>query len=257
MLYHNATASDGVGFICDVGADVFTIRAYRLKDQGDEIVLTGEAVSPVLAGLSLGLVGPARTIQLSTLKATRQWFDHSNWVFEIDRMSLEFDEGRNLYAHTATCHETPHQFLRFTAKRLALFLTVPHVEADFLSSGITLVTDPRCPVVSNLEFTRFDATQHMHQTFPVLAITAPGTIAPDGWGSFTIEAKTASGEVYPHTLEVYLETTAGYLPKGRLELNGTANCKLSAQGLDAGDTIKLKAGFRYYSGKAEAMIGVA
>jgi len=256
MLYNNPVASDGFGFIIDVDAEILSIQAYRLKDPMENAGVDGETVSPALAGLELGGVGPVKTISLSTLKGTNQWFDHSNWVFEVDRLSMEVDEGRNLYANTSLSHETPQQFLRFTDKRVAAFLTVPHVEADFLSCGLTLVTDARCPVPANVDVVAFDKAQH-HRTFPEIALVSPGTIAPDATGVFTLTARTAGGDDYPYPLEVYLETTAGYLPKQRVVVNGAATFKLSALGLDTGDSIKVKAGFRHYSGKAEAIVEVS
>lgn len=51
---------------------------------------------------------------------------------------------------------------------------------------------------------------------------------------------------------IYLETTAGTLNRSRMNSAGTV--LLNTEGLNPGDSIKVKAGYKYWSGDAEAII---
>lgn len=65
------------------------------------------------------------------------------------------------------------------------------------------------------------------------------------------------GELWQGKTEVVLEATGGYLPLRRLPLtDGTRRFKVLTDGLETGDEIKIKAGWRYFSGEAEAVVKV-
>jgi hypothetical protein len=59
------------------------------------------------------------------------------------------------------------------------------------------------------------------------------------------------------TATVYLEALSGYLPKTRLSVTGQATFRVIALGLDAGDSIRIKAGFRHFPGATEKTITAA
>lgn len=63
---------------------------------------------------------------------------------------------------------------------------------------------------------------------------------------------------YQHAAEVYLEAVNGYLPKNRIMLdeNGHATFKAMSLGLEPGDTMRIKAGFRYNTGIADFTLHV-
>lgn len=260
MIYVNAKTNDGLGFFLTVEPETLVIQGFRLlpEDQaGHTQYAPGEAFHPLLAGFKIAHIGEAKVFQLAALKASNQWFDHSNWFFGVNPDTLDVLEGRNLYADTAITHEGAKEYsISARQQRPAFFLTVPHVGATFADCGITVICDKRLPLITENETVAYNPDEHMHKTFPVIQIEGAGEVAHDGFVALTISAKTTEGGVYPHPLEVYLEVTAGYLPKQRIEVNGSATCKVYALGLDAGDSIKLKAGFRFYSGKAEALIKV-
>lgn len=67
------------------------------------------------------------------------------------------------------------------------------------------------------------------------------------------------GELAPHAAEVYLEAVSGYLPHTRVFLNqdGFGKFRVLAFGIKDGETIRVKAGFRYQSGLAEIELGLS
>ena len=65
------------------------------------------------------------------------------------------------------------------------------------------------------------------------------------------------GSLHSGAAEIYFETTGGYLPLSRIVTNGQGTLSIKAQNMTLGQSLKVKAGFKYYPGKAECLITVA
>jgi hypothetical protein len=60
-----------------------------------------------------------------------------------------------------------------------------------------------------------------------------------------------------HDAEIFLEAVNGYLPKTRIKtVNGQASVPFMALGLVAGDSARVKAGFKYFSGASDVSIQI-
>ena len=98
------------------------------------------------------------------------------------------------------------------------------------------------------EFTRQiqSFTPYVQQQFVApITIAGPGTAQAGNAVTFQVVA--------PHAKQtIYLEATAGVLNRQRL--SGSGSVRLDTTGLDSGETIKLKAGYRYWPGDAEKQI---
>lgn len=86
-----------------------------------------------------------------------------------------------------------------------------------------------------------------YRAFPFIGIDGPSTVSPSNAVSLSV-TQAIPGAV------IYLQTTSGVLNKSRLSASGTV--QITAQGLDSGDQIKVKAGYRYWTGDAEHIINV-
>lgn len=83
------------------------------------------------------------------------------------------------------------------------------------------------------------------------------TVAPGGTVEITVQSVDGYGSPVAKSSTIYLEPVYGYLPKTRVVLNdGVAKFKLMALGLDAGDTLRVKAGFRFVPGLDDLSIAV-
>ena len=86
-----------------------------------------------------------------------------------------------------------------------------------------------------------------------------GTMFADGYVTFDIQlVREWYGDDVHTPAEVYLEAVNGYLPKTRLMLDehGHATFKFKALGLDAGDEMRVKAGFCFMPGITEAAVRI-
>lgn len=83
------------------------------------------------------------------------------------------------------------------------------------------------------------------------------SVEPDGLVSIGYKILNADGTISTTPAEIYFETTGGTLPLSRITSTGTGNVKVVAKDVEPGSTFKVKAGFKYYTGKSECKITVA
>jgi hypothetical protein len=95
-------------------------------------------------------------------------------------------------------------------------------------------------------------------TYPTLAMSAAPSMAPNELALVTVECRMPSGELRTDcNSEVFLEPVVGVLPKSRIKLvDGVGSFRVSSLGLEAGDTIRVKAGWRYAPGLGEVLISI-
>lgn len=92
---------------------------------------------------------------------------------------------------------------------------------------------------------------------PSIELTGPDTVTPDGYVSINAQV-VKDGAPLDYTGELVVEALAGYTPKTRvLAASGAATFKVAALGLDSGDTIRVKVGFKAVSGVADITLSVA
>ena len=197
------------------------------------------------------------TTSIEELWTHKQWKDASVWC-------LNFGPGTQprLYNFIAESFPTRRTFQNTTqlfglSSTISLF--VPYAEADFSDMHFTVfLSDKGERLVANIPFEE-KTREYMETRFrlflPVLTVSGPDTLAPDAQGEYTLRA-FLGGEICDQPLDVELEHVNGYLPKTRLRVRGEATFRASALGLLPGDTLKVKAGFRYWAAVAEKNIEV-
>ena len=125
--------------------------------------------------------------------------------------------------------------------------------------------NPELGCVTNMDLGPFlpeDQFDESSRTLlPTMALAGPSEMAANGVATFGVDiVDPATGAPYPHVpkpIEVHIESTAGYLPKRRVQtVDGSAFFKLHAIGLEPGDSIKIKVGWHNFTGAAEKIIKV-
>lgn len=112
------------------------------------------------------------------------------------------------------------------------------------------------------EFCAFEDYDEISRALlPTLALEGANLIAPNASISVVVKViNPVTLEPYfqvPRAIEIYLEATAGYLPRRRITAeNGQAVFDVHALHLQAGDAIKIKAGFWNFTGAAEHVVKV-
>jgi hypothetical protein len=96
-------------------------------------------------------------------------------------------------------------------------------------------------------FSDQEVLSYRNEIFPTLEIVGDDTMSVNSEKSYLISCSDPE-------IEIYLETTKGIINYSRV-YSGTS-ITLSSSNLSVGDEIKLKAGFKYWSGKTEKIINV-
>jgi len=200
-------------------------------------------------------------LDLDSTLGMAEWSDYGNWVFPLDNQGAPGTPFNRYIETTITKARTP-RLLQLKKVNCALQVYVPFGACDFSNCSFSIALHPDYGMVGNLdpgaEVTFAEVLKGASRAFPKLAISGPAEVAIDGSALLTLSLKTSSGTLIKDASpQVYLEQTAGYMPKCRVvPQDGKAQFKVMALGLDVGDTIRVKAGFRHYGGLAEHTLQV-
>jgi hypothetical protein len=112
---------------------------------------------------------------------------------------------------------------------------------------------------ADVERTDYSASAQVRELIllPGVQIAAPQACTPDGLVDVDVQVVDANDQPILRDAEIYLEAVNGYLPKTRVKtVDGKARVPFMAWGLVAGDSARIKAGFKYFSGAADAVIQI-
>jgi hypothetical protein len=103
------------------------------------------------------------------------------------------------------------------------------------------------PDSKNSFFSDEEVLSYRNEIFPTVEIVGDNTMSVNSEKNYVISCSDPE-------IEIYLETTKGIINYSRV-YSGTS-ITLSSSNLNVGDEIKLKAGFKYWSGKSEKIITI-
>jgi len=210
----------------------------------------------------------AVVLDIDAIQDRAEWSDHGNWLFPL---STPYSAGTaglplapfNRFPVSLASKMPAPRHLAVAGINLPLQVYVPFKTCDFTQCSFRLTLHPDYGLVGNLdpgpEHTAGEIPAIGRKALPSLRLNAPSALEPDA--SATVDVRVVNsrgrlvGDVAP---EVYLETTGGYLPQRRVQVeNGTGAFRIMALGLEPGERFRIKAGFPHFSGVAEAEIAVA
>ena len=190
-----------------------------------------------------------------------EWTDYGNWVFPLDQEGTPGTPFNRYIDSKASRVRTP-RLLALKGINCALQVYVPFAAGDFDGCSFSLTLNPDYGLIGNLdpgtETTYEEVLKGAGQAFPKLVLSGPDSIPADGSVSLTLAVTDWAGNpVDDAAPEVFLKSIGGYLPQQRaVPIAGTAEVRVMALGLVAGESIRVKAGFRHVSGLAEHALAV-
>lgn len=184
------------------------------------------------------------------------------YVFPVDKQ-FQALAPFNAFAQTFAMKREPRTYRLMGESEWPIIMTLPYPGAPFTEASFVVRNRSDMAFVSNLEGWSVVADRPENGgiigTLPSIKLSQEAVTLPAG-GTATIDAtvidsdgtKRAEGS---HT--IHLEETGGFIPLRRVKTtNGEATFRVSAMGMLAGDTFKVKAGYRNYSGCAEVTVKV-
>lgn len=194
-----------------------------------------------------------------------EFTDRSNfaWVFKSPAGELEMPRNRVL--DTVITKAGTRRYLHTISRSIVAQLIAPFggepLDSEFNSLMFLYNKDIgyRC----NLPVTELTQTQlhdHTGGWAPManIAITGEDCVKAGELVDLHLKLGWEDGTDLKYPATVFLETTAGYLPKRRITLNanGEGAFKVRATDLVAGDSFKIKVGWKHYSGVCEHLLTV-
>jgi len=199
------------------------------------------------------------------------WSDHATWAFNATRdgrLSMPF----NRYLATQASREHRHMLMIARKEINLMMLHVPFARQDFSNCVFVLKYNPAFGCIHNflnhrtmpptgmsLGANDLEPLYGFKALFASLRLSGPDTIEAGHTATYSIEMFSKNTDTLVDDVEtkVYLECNAGYLPQRQVDIShGIGSFPLMALGLNAGDKIKLKVGWRNYSGVDEKIVTI-
>lgn len=216
-----------------------------------------------------------RTINLDTLRSRPDFGDHA--LFTIyDKVCMDgnnvcapvFDNISNLYAATVATKMDPGAYHRSVLQLFPMAaIYVPFADSPISDWAIAINCGPEDSELN--EITLGDGIKRQNGVtipttgelivFPVVKFDdASAVVAPNGEVQVTFHLEAADGSTITGIeADVYLDMTGGYLTKKRIRTSGgQGSVVFRAHGLQSGDVVKIKCGFKYFSGTDDFMVTV-
>jgi hypothetical protein len=199
------------------------------------------------------------------------WSDYAVWSFNAGsdgRLAMPF----NRYLATQPSREHRYALTMARQEETLLTLVVPFAQQDFSTCAFILKYNAALGCIHNFAANRVmpvvgpgapppdhEQLYGVKALLPSLRLIGPDTIPAGQAADYAVEIYSRNTDMLVDDTEVqvYLESSCGYLPRRRVTLsNGSAGFPLMALGLTAGDQIKLKVGWRNYSGVDEKIVTI-
>ena len=208
-----------------------------------------------------------RTINLDTLRSRPDFGDHALFTIydkvcaDSDKVSeAVFDNVSNLYALTAATKMDSGAYHRSVLQIFPMAaIYVPFADSPIRDWAIAINCGSEDSELNKITFSNGIECQDGVTipttgeliVFPVVKFdSASAVVAPNGEVQIAFHLETADGSTITSIeADVYLDMTGGYLAKKRVRTSGGKGFVLfRADGLQSGDVVKIKCGFKHFSG---------
>ena len=222
----------------------------------------------VVAGFSIGDVPyqavAGQVFDYKVLQNNRGWSDRQSFMTGYRWAEKRLIDPLPLYVYTLSTRFTaPEAVGHVWNGNFLMGFNVPFADSTFDECFLTVNLHPTlggCVVqgldAQDIEQTGYQsAAQVREMQFPDLKVVAPTSVKAGDPVVFSIQMLDGIGDASTRDAEVFLENINGYLPVSRRQTqSGTTTATVLTTGLAPGDTVRLKAGFKFYPGCADAQV---
>ena len=199
------------------------------------------------------------------LRAGRDWSERQAYLAGFDWSAGRFRSPVPLSTFTMPTRFSATQASRHVWNGSFLVgLNVPFADSSFDECFITVnlgLGACECLVAGlaheDIEETMYQNSGYVREmVFPSVLVNADApTVKAGEPASFSLQMVDGLGNPITHDADLYLETVNGFLPvTRRTSQGGKAVATVLTTGMQAGDVVRLKAGFKFYPGAADAEV---
>jgi len=210
-------------------------------------------------GTTYGWIGSWR-LRWSALVQRGDWSEHGIWIVPVARQDCRLLAPFNATVDSMAGRWSRPELLARRGWQSLLTLFVPHRAALPADCVIAVNAHPDHPpritalVAMTAQFG--GVAEAAAGTLPQIVLLPPPSVAAGTSVDIPLQVRSG-GQPLVAPCDLYLEASAGYLPRRRQVVNGGVGLlRFSALGLDAGDSVHLKAGWKFWPGAAEADIAI-
>lgn len=229
----------------------------------------GATVDPALSG--------RQVIALDRLTITDAVLTAGPWELQQDHCcvtSVLYLDGRNpcwspLYNRYAETENTRrgarrstsygHEVVSYYPNLEPFKLAIPFRKNGFSEATLLLDIGKTMPLIlpDGIEAVEMEPRQALWEALPIFKMIGPSSVKSGEWGTVTINMTDYTGALWAEEAEVWLEPVSGLLPLTRVQVvAGVGTFPIGALGLKAGDTLRVKAGFRCFGGLSDLEMAV-
>jgi hypothetical protein len=210
--------------------------------------------------------GTVQNININELKTSYEWSDHSTYAILFTGNMQEYKEPIHIESTTQYTRQTFKSLLEQENKYLSMALLIPYANGDDMAMFLAMADHEENVLITNgdievIEIPSVEPVPYQYVkklVFPSISSNPPLIMSKDSTETFTINLRTWEGEsITNRNATVYIEPIIGNVNKTRVDLiNGIGNITVSSAGLNAGDIIRIKAGWKWWKGSHDIFITV-
>lgn len=246
------------GYVVHIDNNSISVSIYmREPDMNQKGVVLhaelqdGSALSPMLAGQQIGIYATSNLVFEDLLNRT----EHSDYaIWTLPATADQFGHPFNRVVETTVSKRHKDHQIRL-GENAPIKLLVPLQSADPSDWTLHVATNPDYPLICNAQVERLGLYETIARDMPTMS--APAEVTSTNGAPVEIEVTFGNAPAGSEA-DVFAETSGGYLPLTRIRSTGhKAKFRLLPLGLNAGESVRIKFGFRHYSGLAATTVRVA
>jgi hypothetical protein len=208
-------------------------------------------------------------VRTKDLRLSRNWADR-----QVFSCSFDWKSGKWLAPFPSYTFSMPTRFTAFELIQMyklgkenyMLSFNVPFADSTFDECFLTLnlhtslggyvIEGLEAQDIMSLGYETNEITREM--IFPSIQVSPPEEAKLNTPIEFSVQIVDGVGNPLTDDAEIYFEAINGYLPKTRKRTSqGRTTVKVLPIGLDVGDSIRLKAGFKFYPALDDAQVVIS
>lgn len=245
------------GHIIELDAKGFTASLYKLKD---EVASHNLSMAPVdVDGGSLAdqlannpcVIFSRTRFDFESIKQRSEFSDYGIWAINESELSYGHPFNRIVETVHSKRHRDHNARMGETSSIKVLVPLEASKESDW---SMHIACHPEFPLVINSPTVPLGLYETIDDVMPTLSAPSLVEVAPDKMAVIQVLMNNAASAC---EAEIFAETSGGYLPLTRIHTNDqTATFNLLPLGLSNGQSVRVKFGFRFYTGLASTVVKV-
>ena len=210
--------------------------------------------------------GHVQTVDINQLKASYTWADHSTYVITHNMQMSEYSDIFHVESKTLDSRQGLGEYLSSINQYISMALFVPYASEDDIGIFMAVSDHPDNVLIANGDLEIVEITDTTNPIayvksllFARITTNKPLTMRKDSTETINIQLmKRLTGDpITDRNATIYIEPVVGSVNKTRAQVvNGVGEFTVSSAGLNVGDVVRIKLGWKFWPGTTDLFITV-